>query len=235
MRALTLSLLAVAACLCFVSAAAAANPPVLGKKGLMPYGTGWGSAHPQTLFNGGSPAGRVSRISWRRWGSATAIGSGRAPQYRPGGGYYAKRVRVQLRATRLGRCPGGHRRAYTRLIAREQTKPGGPFGDWFAWTLDLCRFDAEPAPCTPVSFAPERTDGATDLGAWDTDCQTAQAVATAAKPIAFDPGPHAGGAGRYRMQTQGFLCTGSSLDDEPQISWSCLRGTAVVRWTVRPL
>lgn len=118
---------------------------------------------------------------------------------------------------------------------REQTKPGGPFGDWFAWTLDLCDFDAEPEPCPAVSFAPERSDGAVDLGAWDTDCQTAQAVAGASKAIAFDPGPHADGTGSYGMSSQGFTCSGSSLDDEPTITWSCLRGTAVVRWTVRGL
>jgi hypothetical protein len=223
------------ACLAMASAAPAASPPVLGKKGLMPYGTGWGSAHPREIFNGGAPSGSVGAIRWRHWGAATATGSGRAPTYKPGGGYYAKRVRVQLRATRLGRCPGGHRRAYTRLIVREQTKPGGPFGHWFAWTLDLCDFDAEPAPCPAVSFAPERTDGAADLGAWDTDCQTAQAVAAASKAIAFDPGPHADGTGSYRMTSQGFNCSGSSLDDEPTITWGCLRGTAVVRWTVRGL
>ena len=31
------------------------------------------------------------------------------------------------------------------------------------------------------------------------------------------------------------LALRSSLDDEPTITWSCLRGTAVVRWTVRGL
>jgi hypothetical protein len=235
MRRSAYASLTLAACLALASPAPAASSPVLGKKGLMPYGTGWGSAHPREIFNGGAPSGSVSRIRWRHWGAATATGSGRAPTYKPGGGYYAKRVRVQLRATRLARCPGGHRRAYTRLIVREQTKPGGPFGDWFAWTLDLCDFDAEPAPCPAVSFAPERSDGAADLGAWDTDCQTAQAVAGASKAIAFDPGPHADGTARYRMTSQGFVCSGYSLDDEPKITWGCLRGTAVVRWTVRGL
>jgi hypothetical protein len=235
MRRSAYALLSLAACMALASPAPAAGPPVLGKKGLMPYGTGWGTAHPREIFNGGAPSGSVGRIRWRHWGAATATGSGRAPTYKPGGGYYAKRVRVQLRATRLGRCPGGHRRAYTRLIVREQTKPGGPFGDWFAWTLDLCDFDAEPAPCPAVSFAPERSDGAADLGAWDTDCPTAQAVAGASKAIAFDPGPHADGTASYRMTTQGFVCSGYSLDDEPKITWGCLRGTAVVRWTVRGL
>jgi hypothetical protein len=235
MRRSAYALLSLAACLILASPASAASTPVLGKKGLMPYGTGWGTAHPREIFNGGAPSGSVGRIRWRHWGAATATGSGRAPTYKPGGGYYAKRVRVQLRATRLGRCPGGHRRAYTRLIVREQTKPGGPFGEWFAWTLDLCNFNAEPAPCPAVSFAPERSDGAVDLGAWDTDCQTAQAVAGASKAIAFDPGPHADGMASYHMKSQGFTCSGSSLDDEPTVTWSCLRGTAVVRWTVRGL
>ena len=53
--------------------------------------------------------------------------------------------------------------------------------------------------------------------------------------IAFDPGPHADGTASYRMTSQGFTCTGSSLDDEPAVTWSCLRGTAVVRCAVRPL
>jgi hypothetical protein len=235
MRSSLCALLVLAACLGTAYPAGAANPPVLGKKNLMPYGTGWGHAHPREIFNGGAPSGSVSRIRWRHWGAATATGSGLAPTYKPGGGYYARLVRVQLRATRLGRCPGGHHRAYTRLIVREQTKPGGRFGDWFAWTLDLCDFDAKPAPCPAVSFAPERTDGAVDLGAWDTDCQTAQAVAAGSKAIAFDPGPHANGTASYRMTSQGFTCTGSSLDDEPEVTWTCLRGTAAVRWAVRPL
>jgi hypothetical protein len=104
---------------------------------------------------------------------------------------------------------------------REQTKPGGPFGDWFAWTLDLCDFDAEPEPCPAVSFAPERSDGAVDLGAWDTDCQTAQAVAGASKAIAFDPGPHSDGTGSYRMSSQGFTCSrvlaGRRADDHLEL------------------
>jgi hypothetical protein len=105
MRPVLLSSFVLACCLALASAASAAGPPVLGTKGLMPYGTGWGTAHPREIFNGGAPSGSVSRIRWRHWGAATATGSGRAPTYKPGGGYYAKRVRVQLRATRLGRCP----------------------------------------------------------------------------------------------------------------------------------
>lgn len=233
MRALAYAATAVVLCLAAVSPAAAADPPVLGKKGLMPYGTGWGAAHPREIFNGGAPSGSVSAIRWRQWGEATATGKGMMPAYRPGGGYYAKRVRVELRASRLGRCPGSGHRAYTRLITRAQVRPGGPFDDWSPWTLDLCDFDAAPAPCGSVSFAPDNGDGAVDIGAWDTDCPTAIAVATASKSVPVDPGPHADATAVYRLQTQGFTCRGSSYDGDqpPKIGWSCLRGTAVVRWS----
>jgi hypothetical protein len=233
MRALAYALFIVTSCLGMVSAAAADDPPVLGKKGLVPYGTGWGTAHPRMIFNGGAPAGSVSAIRWRHWGAATATGVGRQPIYRPGGGYYAKPVRAELRASRLGRCPGSSRRAYTRLITREQTRPGGPLDDWSPWALDLCDFNAEPAPCGSVSFAPDNGDGAFEIVAWDTDCQTAQAVATDSKSIPVDPGPHADGMADYRLKSQGFTCSGHSSDDDqpPKIGWSCLRGTAVVRFS----
>lgn len=126
MRTLAYALASLAFALAIVSTAAAADPPVLGKKGLMRYGKGWGAAHPRTIFNGGVPDGSVSGMTWRHWGAATATGVGKKPAYRPGGGYYASLVRAELRATRLGRCPGSGRRAYTRLIVRAQTRPGGP-------------------------------------------------------------------------------------------------------------
>src|SRR6266545_6399692 len=233
MRSFAYALLILAVWLAMASAAPAAEPPVLGKKGLMPYGTGWGAAHPSKIFNGGSPAGSVSGIRWRRWGAATATGKGMEPAYKPGGGYYAKSVRAELRATRLGRCPGSNRRAYTRLIAREQTRPDGSFGPWSPWALDLCDFNAEPAPCGSVSFAPDNGDGAFDIVAWDTDCQTAQAVAADSKGIPVDPGPHPSGGADYRMNSQGFTCSGHSFDGDqpPKIGWKCLRGTAVARWS----
>jgi hypothetical protein len=130
MRTIAYALISLASCLGMASTAVADDPPVLGKKGLMPYGTGWGTAHPREIFNGGAPDGSVSEIRWRHWGAAMATGTGVKPAYKPGGGYYAKRVRAELRASRPGRCPGSNRRAYTRLITREQTRPGGPFGDW---------------------------------------------------------------------------------------------------------
>lgn len=84
-----------------------------------------------------------------------------------------------------------------------------------------------------MSFAPDNGDGAFDVVVWDTDCPTAQAVAGDSKAIQGEPGPHTNGVGRYRMKSRGFICTGSSLDgDQPaKIGWSCLRGTAVVRWS----
>jgi hypothetical protein len=37
----------------------------------------------------------------------------------------------------------------------------------------------------------------------------------------------------YRMNSQGFTCSGYSSDGDqpPKIGWSCLRGTAVARWS----
>jgi hypothetical protein len=43
-------------------------------------------------------------------------------------------VTVELRARKLGQCPGESGRAYTQLLARFQKKPGGKFGHWFSWS-----------------------------------------------------------------------------------------------------
>jgi hypothetical protein len=43
-------------------------------------------------------------------------------------------VTVELRARRLGHCSGESGRAYKRLFARFQKRPGGRFGDWFSWS-----------------------------------------------------------------------------------------------------
>lgn len=115
----------------------ARRAPVLGQKGHMgPYGKGWGKVRPKRIFNGGVPSGLIQRIRWTGWGGRTAKGTGRGHQYRPDGGYYAKRVAVRLRATRLDRCHRRGPRAYTRLKVRMQKWPGGPFGEWFLWAGD---------------------------------------------------------------------------------------------------
>ena len=110
------------------------NSVVLGSKKYAPYGKGFGKAKPRVVFNGGAASGLVKRIAWRNWGARRSIGRGRGYQYRPGGGYYSRTVGVRFRAYDIGHCRGSGKRAYTRLQARFQRKPGGKFGDWFDWS-----------------------------------------------------------------------------------------------------
>lgn len=111
----------------------AGEVPVLGSKQFSePYGAGFGHPEPEVIFNGGDPSGEVSQIHWRSWGGPTAIGYGRNPIFRPKGGYYRKLARVELRATKLGRCAG--RAAYTRLEIRAPRRPGGHLTGWRLWS-----------------------------------------------------------------------------------------------------
>jgi hypothetical protein len=115
---------------------AAAGRVVLGSpRHYAPNGIGWGTATPSQVFNGGDPAGDVSRITWDRWGQGRAYGHGLTSAFRPGGGYYRKPVRIVLRAGGLGACADGTRPAYTRLFFREQPRPGAPLQrHWHPWT-----------------------------------------------------------------------------------------------------
>ena len=116
---------------------------VLGSADFAPNGKGFGNAHPRRIFNGGDPSGLVRKIDWKHWGSPRATGKGRGYQFKPQGGYYGRTVAVELKASHIGRCPGHPRRAYTKLRARMQTKPGGHFGRWFTWAgaSSICSFD----------------------------------------------------------------------------------------------
>jgi hypothetical protein len=113
----------------------AAGEPVLGSPAFMaPYGEGWGSPHPQVVFNGGDPAGSASRLRWKDWGRATAIARGKTPLLRPGGGYYGRPGKIMFRADHLGSCPDGTY-GYTRLHFRVAHTPRGPLGHrWRGWT-----------------------------------------------------------------------------------------------------
>lgn len=126
-----LSVLALAA-IAVASAGAAANPVLGAKAFAAPYGEGFGTAEPSTIFNGGDPSGQVTKIHWTGWGNPTAIGYGLNPIFKPHGGYYRKPAKIELRATALGKC--GKQRAYTRLEARVPKKPGGKLGKWFSWS-----------------------------------------------------------------------------------------------------
>jgi Tol biopolymer transport system component len=106
-------------------------------------GKGWGRAHPSTIVNGKEPTGRVSQIRWQHWGAQTSRGSGSTSLARPGGGYYAKHVRIELKAVSLGSCRQDGLPAYTRLYVREPSKPGGKLSRWHPWSHDstarICR------------------------------------------------------------------------------------------------
>lgn len=117
---------------------ASKQPPVLGEPGYAgAYGDGWGQVKPRTVYNGGVPSGLVKKVRWRRWGKRVALGRGITFLYKPQGGYYRRPGRIQLRASRLGSCPGTDgKRAYRRLTARAQVKPGGRYGRWFEWGGD---------------------------------------------------------------------------------------------------
>jgi hypothetical protein len=119
-----------------VQAAAAAHHavPVLGSKQFAPHGAGFGHAHPAHIFNGGDPSGDIVHVSWKHWGADRSTGRGKTYIFKPGGGYYNRPVRIQLRAQALGQCPGNARPAYTKLYFREPSKPGGKLGRWHAWS-----------------------------------------------------------------------------------------------------
>lgn len=115
-----------------VGTSAAAASVVLGSKGFTgPAGEGWGTAHPSRIDNGGDLSGLVDHIRWKRWGAPAAIGHGRNSIFKPTGGYYRRRVTVELRASEIGPCAG--HRAYTRLEIRFPKHPGGRLGPWRLW------------------------------------------------------------------------------------------------------
>ena len=129
-----LAALVVSTTLVVLGTAAAANTSVvLGKKHLLIYGMGWGTAHPRSISNGGDPNGRAWHLAWRNWGTATATARGLTWIFRPSGGYYRKPGAIELRASRIGRCTRHGTRAYTFLQAREAVRPGGRLSRWFAW------------------------------------------------------------------------------------------------------
>jgi hypothetical protein len=115
---------------------------VLGSEDFAPNGHGFGTAHPNRIYNGGDVNGLVRKIHWKDWGAAQTFGEGRGYQFKPEGGYYSRTVTVQLRASHIGHCPGHGRTAYTKLKARMQKEPGGEFGRWFRWAgaANICSF-----------------------------------------------------------------------------------------------
>jgi hypothetical protein len=120
----------------FSSGAGATGPAriVLGAKAFAPMGAGFGTTRPTEIFNGGDPSGLVQDITWRHWGSSSATATGRTSIFKPHGGYYPRLVTAELKASKLGHCTAHGPLAYTRLEAREPSRPGGPLGKWFLWS-----------------------------------------------------------------------------------------------------
>jgi hypothetical protein len=106
---------------------------VLGGSFFGPMGRGFGHAKPRTIYNGGDPAGLVTSIRWKHWGSAAAIGYGKGSIFKPSGGYYPQLVTVELRASSRGRCPGSPLPAYKHLDVRYPSRPGGKLGRYHPW------------------------------------------------------------------------------------------------------
>jgi virginiamycin B lyase len=103
------------------------------------YAAGWGEVAPAVISNGGAAAsGTISQIHWSSWGGKVAVGHGLNPTYTPHGGYYRKPVVIELRASAIRRCERGGQLVYTRFTTREQVRPGGPMGKWFAWAPNMC-------------------------------------------------------------------------------------------------
>ena len=104
------------------------------------FAAGWGEVAPAVISNGGAAAsGTISSIHWTSWGGPVATGRGLNPTYTPHGGYYRKPVVIELHASNVRRCTPGGRLVYTRFTAREQVRPGGPMGKWFAWAPNMCK------------------------------------------------------------------------------------------------
>jgi hypothetical protein len=83
MRHMVCATLAMTAAVLLAGAAGAKSTPVLGHS-WAPNQTGYGQAHPGTVFNGGDPTGLVRHIRWVGWGDRMAVGSGTSTYVWPG-------------------------------------------------------------------------------------------------------------------------------------------------------
>lgn len=116
--------------------------PVLGWRHILRQPATWGTVRPKYVSWEGSPGLSVLRIHWHHWGSRVAVGApGSIPVHRPGGGYFRRPARAELRAVDLGMCHG--KPAYRRLYLRHARRPGSKkLGPWRPWgtggTSDIC-------------------------------------------------------------------------------------------------
>jgi hypothetical protein len=107
-------------------ASAAKGPVVLGSKNFIQWGgRGFGTAHPAKLVVGGDPSVLITRIRWHHWGRPRAWGVGQyaAPHFGLGGVYYRKRLRAELRLSKIGRCSPSGPRTYMALKVKVALQP----------------------------------------------------------------------------------------------------------------
>jgi hypothetical protein len=108
--------------------------PVLGAKAFdLPSGSGFGTAHPKRIDNGGDPSGIAFHLAWAHWGDATSTAHGKTYVPKKSGGFFRHAGRIELRASDLGQCTANSRVAYRHLHAREAA-PGKSYGHWFRWS-----------------------------------------------------------------------------------------------------
>jgi hypothetical protein len=179
---------------------------VLGSSAFGLPDSGWGTAHPRMITNGGDPSGGVNDIHWRGWGRPVAHGRGLNPIFFPAGGYYHREASVLLRAQRIGTCPDGTGPAYTQLYIRFPQWPGGPRGPWESWsgTTQICNWKGAytvkaPGQCGDVGRHPHAVGSVFGIVAYRVRCRTARRVAGVMA--------HAGcGAAGCRRTVSGLRC-----------------------------
>ena len=100
------------------SAAPGTSPaavPVLGRPaGDFTHGAGFGQVKPAKIFNGGDPTGLLTHITWKSWGGADAVGTGKTDYVGPGQSVAAgKEEQATVEAFKLGKC---HRKLMYKAV-----------------------------------------------------------------------------------------------------------------------
>jgi hypothetical protein len=111
-------------------ALAAAGTPTLGSHLGVPT-KGFGQVKPKTVSLGGDPTGMASKLSWKSWGGAVAVGTG-SGYYVPAGKPTADAVvaTVTLTASSLGTCRGhkAYKRVRFSFEYKGKSHPGSSYG-----------------------------------------------------------------------------------------------------------
>jgi hypothetical protein len=89
--------------------------PVLGRPaGAFAHGTGFGLVKPAKIFNGGDPTGLLTHITWKSWGGADAVGTGKTDYVGPGQSVATgKEEQATVEAFKLGKC---HRKLMYKAV-----------------------------------------------------------------------------------------------------------------------